>query len=167
MLVQGLQHPAVITKLIFTAQSLHGQKATCLVGAWPTVPQLQGGCSHYRVTVWSAGEYAWEAHLEDSVKSKCFDEEDWNNKKGGVRKWDKYTIILDYSANIAGMRVYLFLKACSFISFHIWSMAWATGRKESKPLTSFILNRKWTTHAQTSNNFKNHCVCLHSEGCFL
>lgn len=35
---------------------------------------------------------------KNSVKSKCFDEEDWNNKKGGVRKWDKYNIILDCSA---------------------------------------------------------------------
>lgn len=27
---------------------------------------------------------------KDSVKSKCFDEEGWHNKKGGVRQWDKH-----------------------------------------------------------------------------
>lgn len=75
---------------------------------------------------------------KDSVKSKCFDEEDWNNKKGGVRKSDKYTTILDYSANTAGIEVYLFLKACSFISLHILSMTWATERRESKPFTSLF-----------------------------
>lgn len=72
---------------------------------------------------------------KDSVESKCFDEEDWNNKKGGVRKWDKYTTILDYSANTASIRVHLFLNACSFSSLHILSMAEATRRRASSSLT--------------------------------
>ena len=43
-----------------------------------------------------------------------------------MRKWDKYTTILDYSSSTAGSGVYLFLKACSFLSLHILSMTWAT-----------------------------------------
>lgn len=54
---------------------------------------------------------------KDSVKSKCFDEEDRNNKEGGVRKWDKYTIILDYSADIEGFEFIFFLKLADSFPF--------------------------------------------------
>lgn len=141
--------------IINVLRRLHWWQGSCVQGVCPAGTHWQRGYGILESLCNLPVNMHEKVIGKNSVKSKCFDADDWNNKKGGVRKWDKYNTILDYFANRAGIPISSSLKLAILFPFNF---KYDIGHWK-KEIKSHVL-LKWKRSSSCADFLQRLCASL-------